>query len=178
MSLQVSVVRGRLFVDDFPVVISSHSYYRCSCRSCPYSLSINRVVGGGHATYKVDYVVFEQHCHAFEKNKRLQTKALLVSEKELIKSGLDEGGVLEQKHKLWQEQAAKEGKELEKRLLRQETAVAFAVENPTVSGSVVERASENALDKRAITMARKRKMEKEDDYFEKYSPSQNVGTMS
>ena len=163
MPYVVSVVRGRLFVDDFPVVISSHIFYRCRCRSCPYSVSITRVVVDGRTTYKVEYVVFGQHCHVFKQNKRSQTKTFVESELELIKSGMDKGGVLDEKHKMWQQKAVQEGQELRERLLKQETAVAMAVENPNLSGRVIERASGNVMDHRAITMAGKRKREKEED---------------
>ena len=49
-------------------------------------------------------------------------------------------------------------------LLNQKAAIDYACEFPMATGRQVELASEHAMDRRAINMARKRQMEKEDDY--------------
>ena len=171
MGPEVFKIRRQWFIDDLPMTPYAHSFFRCACPSCPYSVAMNLVFVNGRRTYQVDHIVFDQHCHVFEKNKRRETKSIVQAEIDLIRCGLDVDNVLDEKHKRWQQEAEVDGQELKEKLLKQETAITMAVEHPDVSGRVIQNASDNALDKRAITMARKRKMEKDDHSLQKITES-------
>ena len=125
---------------------------------------MKKVIVDGRETFAFDREVFSQHCHAFEKNKRHQTKDVVEFEMRLIAFKKDENDILLNKHKAWQKQAALDGKELKDKLIKQQAAIDYACEHPMETGKQAEKASKHAMDRRAINMARKRKMEKEDDY--------------
>lgn len=77
---------------------------------------------------------------------------------------MDVDGAIEEKHKMWQQQATLEGQKMKKTLLDKDAAVDYACQHPTETGSQVEIASKHSMSKFAIDMARKRKMQKEEDY--------------
>ena len=160
----VERVRSRWFVGDFPLIISSHDYARCSNRSCPFSVSFNRIVVDGSSTFVVGDVVFSQHCHAMDGIKRRIVKDFVLHEKMLIEKGRDKEDILKKKHAQWQSQAQEEGRKLKDELTKKENAVDFAVEHPDVTGREIEKASDRIMTREAIDMARKRKMEKRDIY--------------
>ena len=89
---------------------------------------------------------------------------MLEGEMDLIRMKLDVDDVIKGKHKMWQEQATAEGQEMKKKLLDKDAAVDYACQHPTETGREVEIASKRAMTRFAIAMARKRKMEKQDDY--------------
>ena len=82
----------------------------------------------------------------------------------MIKCGHDVGGILETKHRKWQQDAEDEGKRKKEKLLGEKAAIVFAVENPQETGGDVEKASDQALDRRNINMNKKRIMEENGDY--------------
>ena len=160
----VENVRNRWFVGDFPVIISSHTYARCANKSCPFSVLLSPNVVGGSMSFVVERVVFPQHCHAMDGTKRTVVKDFVLQEIKLVEQGRDQDGSLKKKHEEWQHQAQREGRKLKEELAEKEKAVNFAVAHPDVTGREIEDASKNAMTREAIDMARKRKMEKRNDY--------------
>ena len=163
MTFSLFNIRRHWFINDYPVVLTACNYFRCAVPSCPYCVLMKRVVIDGRPTFQFDRVVFSQHCHAFEGNKRSQTKDLIEHELRLISFGKDVDGLLREKHKEWQKQAAEDGKKQKEKLIKEKAAIDYACEHPMETGKQAEKASKNAMDRRAINMARKRKMEKEED---------------
>ena len=92
----VSHVRQHWFVDDFPVVLSSDDYMRCSFPSCPYSVKVRPGENGN--SFVIDHFVFDQHCHVFSGKSRRKTKAFVQEEIKKMNEGLDRDGSLDEKH--------------------------------------------------------------------------------
>ena len=171
----VETVRNRWFVGDFPVIISSHTYARCANKSCPFTVLLSPNGVGGSMSFVMERVVFPQHCHAMDGTKRTVVKDFVLQEIKLVEQGRDQDGSLKKKHEEWQHQAQREGRKLKEELAEKEKAVNFAVAHPDVTGREVDDASKQAMPREAIDMARKRKMEKEDDYtLEKIIASKNI----
>ena len=175
MAFDVFKIRRRWFANDFPVYHSSHNYFRCVVPSCPFSLLMTPVVVNGRRTFQVERVVFPQHCHEFPENNKAETKAIVEAEIDRIKCGFDCDGALKKKHDQWQQQATKEGKKMKEELIKQEAAIEVACALPKATGREVALASKHAMTPRAVNVARKRKMEKRDDYsLEKSSHRKNI----
>ena len=162
MTHSVYQLRRRWFFDDFPVIISSSNYARCINESCPFRVVLRKISQAPPA-YTFVRFVFEQHCHALS-TERPFTKDIVQAKIDLINAGLDEDQLLDTKHKQWQQQALEQGQKLKEQLLVEETAVTYAVEHPMLSGRAVEIECGFKMSREAIGMAKKRKMEDDDDF--------------
>ena len=83
---------------------------------------------------------------------------------DLIKERQDRDGSLQRRHDEWQAQARADAEEFKRELLDKETAVTYAVDHPMMSGREIEIECGFKMSREAIDMARKRKMEGDDDY--------------
>ena len=160
----VSCHRRCVFVGDFPVRLDTNNFYRCSVPSCPFCVLLRPSFVNGQKKYQLVKYVFSKHCHEPNGMSRKENKAMVQRELIIIRNGQDRGAVLEAKHDEWQQDAVKNGRDILKKLVKQERAIAFACEHPDATGREVEKKFKNVMTRFAIDVARKRKMERDDDY--------------
>ena len=99
-------VEGHWFYGHFYGHIRTKGYFNCVVNSCPYSLKIRFVLHNGkRIPSTVEKAVCSFHCHEFPNNSKNVNREIINEERKTIDSGEDVGGVLERKHREWQERA-------------------------------------------------------------------------
>ena len=157
-------VEGHWFYGHFYGHICTKGYFNCAVDSCPFSLKIRFVLHGGkRVPSTVEKVVCSFHCHEFPNNSKNANREIINDERKIIEYGEDVGGVLERKHREWQERAKKDGDEAMKRFIDKKATVEYAYKRPHLSGRKVEQHSGGTMTRYAIDMARHRKMQKQGD---------------
>ena len=117
MTVFLSNARGRWFLDVYPGIVTSNLSFRCSEPSCSFSAFLKKDESGPNVAYTVERIVFPQHCHCMKTLRRRKTKSIIQRDLTVVENGLDDDGVLQEKHRQWQEEARQEGAALKKRLM-------------------------------------------------------------
>ena len=99
-------VEGHWVDGHFSRHVRTKGYFNCAVDSCPYSLKNRFVLHEGkkiQSTVEKAMCVF--HCNVFPNNSKNANREIINEERKKIDSGEDVGGVLERKHRDWQERA-------------------------------------------------------------------------
>ena len=131
--------------------------------TCPFSVRLRRTEPGRNNSFVFDEYIFRYHCYALP-NERAINKDIIQYEMDLIKERKNRDGNLQRRRDEWQEQALGDAIQFKRELLEKETAVTYAVDHPMMSDREVEIECGFKMSREAIDMARKRKMQSDDDY--------------
>ena len=156
----IVVLRGHLFHDRIMLKNKASGYFYCHEPSCPFCIRLTFINNGDDSFPTVDKVIFPAHCHAFVSQSRVDNRAFIERELEIISQKGPESKLLQEKHDRWLVEAKKAGEKMMDDLDYKTGFDDYTVQHLAVTGSQLRKFTGKKMNTRAASMARLRALQK------------------
>ena len=153
MSDSVEYVSTHLFVFGFGGFLTSDNYFRCFCKQCPYSVSMNvEIVSGKRVAVSSRSIVCPVHYHEETTASKKELKKMIMKQLHFInRHPMDPQSIaFNQTHRFWNCHARRYSKNYRSYLIDIEAVKIYALEHPGKSAQQINEDCGLSLNPRSI----------------------------